>query len=119
VAGETIVFFPKYSTLVGAASPGIDYYSDPFEVTGYKTVTAETGFGGAVGSAAISARMQQSSDLITWTSFGSAMEPASQAVPVQETEQDPARYVRLKVNILGAGQSPSLTFWAKAVARDS
>jgi hypothetical protein len=58
VAGETIVFFAKYTTLVGATAGGIVYYSDPFEVTGYKTVTAETGFGGAIGSGAISAQMQ-------------------------------------------------------------
>jgi len=115
MAGESIVFFPKYTTLCGFSGGGLTYYSDPFEMTGYKTVTAETGFGGAIGSGAISAQMQQSSDLITWTSFGSPMAPTSGAA--QETEPDPARYVRLQVTITG-GAGSVVTFWAKAVARD-
>jgi hypothetical protein len=54
MAGETIVFFPKYTALCGNS---IIYYSEAFEVTGYRTITAETGFGGAGGSGAISAQM--------------------------------------------------------------
>jgi hypothetical protein len=38
--------------------------------------------------------------------------------PVREVEQDPARYIRLKVTISG-GTNAVVAFWAKAVARDS
>jgi hypothetical protein len=113
MAGETIVFFAKYTTLVGNT---VVYYSDAFDVTGYRTITAETGFGGAAGSGAISAQMEQSSDMQTWTAFGSAMAPTS--TPVLETETDPARYIRLKVTISGSANA-AVSFWAKAVARES
>jgi hypothetical protein len=44
------------------------------------------------------------------------MAPTSGAA--QETEPDPARYIRLQVTITG-GASSVVTFWAKAVTRDA
>lgn len=116
MAGETIVFFAKYSSLSGSASPGTDYYSDPYDVTGYKTIVLEGYNAGRISTATISIQAQQSSDLITWSSLGSSIGPSVSSV-ASVTLSDPARYVRLKVTILGA--DGSVTFWAKAVARDS
>jgi hypothetical protein len=109
---ETIVFFAKYTTLVQGT-----YYSDPFEVTGFKDIAAQTMLAAVVGSGTISAQMQQSSDLITWSNFGSAMEPTAGNITT-EVEPDPARYIRLVVTAGGAG-SGVITFWAKAVAREA
>jgi hypothetical protein len=109
---ETIVFFGKYTTLVEGT-----YYSDAFEVTGYKDVAAQTMLAAEVGTGTISAQMEQSSDLVTWSNFGSAMQPSAGNVAT-ELEADPARYVRLKVTA-GGGGSGVITFWAKAVAREA
>jgi hypothetical protein len=116
MAGETIVFFAKYSTLAGVASPGTEYFSDPYEVTSYKTCVLEAYNGGVTQSATISVQPQQSSDLITWADKGSAIAPTAGTVATV-TVSDPARYLRLKVTIVGA--NGTVTFWAKAVARDS
>lgn len=116
MAGETIVFFAKYTSLSGSATPGTKYYSDPYDVTSYKTVILEGYNGGRTSTATISIQAQQSSDLITWSSLGSAIAPTVGNV-ASVTLTDPARYVRLEVTIVGA--DGTVTFWAKAVARDS
>ena len=109
---ETILFFAKYTTVVEGT-----YYSDPFEVTGYKDIAAQTMLAAVVGTGTISAQMEQSSDLVTWSNFGSAMAPSAGNITT-ELEADPARYIRLKVTAGGAG-SGVITFWAKAVAREA
>ena len=111
MAGENIVFFPKYTTLVTGT-----YYSDPYEVTGYKTVSAEVNNTAIINSATVTARVQASSDLITWTDIGSDMTPSAGASTTQDNS-DTARYVRLKVVIGGANATAAI--WAKAVARDA
>lgn len=114
MAGETIVFFPKYTALTGSASPGTTYYSDPYEVTGYKTITTEVYY--AAGTPSISGQLQQSSDLITWSTLGSALSPAAGAL-ASATDSNPARYVRMAMTVISAGNLAA-TLWAKAVSRD-
>ena len=114
MAGETIVFFPKYTALTGAPSAGAVYYSDPYDVTGYKTLTTEVFF--AAGTPTISGQVQQSSDLITWSSLGSPLAPASGAL-ASATESNPARYVRMMMTVVSSGNLAA-TIWAKAVSRD-
>jgi hypothetical protein len=116
VAGETIVFFPKYTSLCGATAPGTSYPSDPYDVTGYKTLVVETFLAGNAGGGAISAQIQGSSDLITWTNLGSAMAPAAGALD-SETLSDPPRYVRVVTAVTAADDVATL--WCKGVARDS
>ena len=111
MAGENIVFFPKYTALVTGT-----YYSDPYEVTGYKTLSAEVNNSAVINSATVTGRVQQSSDLLTWTDTGSDMIPSAGASATQDTS-NPARYVRLKVVI--GGTNATATIWAKAVARDA
>ena len=109
MAGETIIFFPKYSSLVAGT-----YYSDPFDVTGYKELTAEALLIGSVGtSPQVTAILQESSDLTTWTDIGSASTLSSTMSVLTKT--DPARYVRMKVVVSGTGAVGTL--WSKAVAR--
>lgn len=108
---ETIVFFPKYTTL-----PSGTFDSDPFDVTGYKTISAETHAAVSISSGTLSVQMQQSSDLLNWTSFGSAMAPVAPA-SVTEVESDPARYIRARATV--AGSTGVCAFWVKAVARES
>jgi len=114
MAGETIVFFPKYSALTGSAA-GVTYYSDPYELTGYKTLTAEVYY--AAGTPTISCQLQQSSDLITWSNLGTAMTPAALALTSQ-SNQDSARYVRMAITVTSAGNLAA-TLWSKAVSRDA
>lgn len=114
--GETIVFFPKYASLCGSAAPGTDYTSDPYEVTPYRTVVVETLFAGGTAGAAVSAQVQQSSDLITWTNTGTAMAPTVGNL-ASVTVTSPSRYVRVVVTVTAADDV--VTVWVKAVCRDS
>lgn len=116
MAGETIVFFPKYTTLAGAAAPGTSYPSDAFDVTGYKTLVVETYFAGQAGGAAISAQIQGSSDLNIWTNLGAPMAPVVGASD-SETVSDPPRYVRVVTAVTAVDDVA--TFWCKGVARDA
>ncbi len=113
---DTIVFFPKYTTLVTAASPGHAYYSDPFDVTTWNSLAVEVNFEHGTTGSTISAQMEQSSDLITWTNLGSAIAPSLGALGA-DVFSNPARYVRMKLSaILNGG---SVTIWAKGVARST
>ena len=112
MAGETIVFFPKYTALVVGT-----YYSDPYDVTGYKTVDVQTMHVTSIGTApTASVQMQQSSDLITWDAVGSAMAPVA-----GQTDTEPlsgtARYVRAVATI--GGTTATAVIWVKGVARES
>jgi hypothetical protein len=113
MAGETIVFFAKYTTLVDTRT----YYSDPYEVTGYRTINVETFMAGVNGApTTVVVTLQQSSDLITW----SDLDTGTLAVNTPDTMSatGPARYVRCTVAITG-GTSPAVTLWCKGVARDA
>ena len=117
MAGETIVFFGKYTSLVGAVGPaGFVYTSDPFEVTPYKSVVIEVNFAGGTTGSAISAQAQESSDLITWTNLGAPLTPAIGAL-ASMTETDTARYIRLVITVTAA--EDAVTVWAKAVCREN
>ena len=113
---DTIVFFVKYTTLAGVANPGQTYYSDPYDITAFRTVVLEAYNAGVTESATISVQPQQSSDLITWSDKGGALTPTSGNVSTVAIT-DAARYLRLKVTITGA--DGTVTFWAKAVGREN
>ena len=111
MAGETIVFFPKYTTLVTGT-----YASDPYDVTAYKSVDVQTMNHAIINSATVSVQMQQSSDLIQWDPVGSAMAPAvGNSDP--ESLSGTARYIRA-VATIGAANSTAV-IWVKGVARES
>lgn len=116
MAGETIVFFPKYTCLVGVASPGEDYYSDPYDVTSYKTVSIEALAKAVAASATVAVQMEESSDMITWSDMGSSM-ALTPGTPSLADNTSPARYIRAKVTVVGA--DGVVTLWVKGVARDS
>jgi hypothetical protein len=113
--GETIVFIPKYTTLCGTT----DYYSDPYEVTGYKTVSIETLLLAIIGTAspAASATLQGSSDLITWATLDGPNSLSAGTID-NLSASAPPRYVRVKITTSG-GTNMSVTLWCKGVARDS
>jgi len=115
VAGETIVFFPKYTSLVGVASAGQIYYSDPYEVTGYKSVEVETLLSAVTASATVAARLEQSSDLLTWTEVGGSSTLTAGTIDVI-SKSSPARYVRMKLTVVTANSV--VTVWSKGVGRD-
>ena len=116
MAGQTIVFFPKYASLCGAGAPGTAYASDPFDVTAFKTVVLEVLFAGSTAGAAISLQLQESSDLITWSNVGAPLAPAVGAL-ASVTESDLARYIRVVMTVTGADDVVSI--WVKAVCRPS
>jgi len=111
VAGENIVFFPKYTTLVTGT-----YYSDPYEVTGYKTVCVQVGNAAVINSSTVNGQLQESSDLLTWSDLGAGVTPTAGNVGAEDLS-DTARYVRLRI-IIGGANSTS-TVWGRAVARES
>ena len=111
MAGENIVFFPKYSTLVTGT-----YYSDPYEVTGYKTVSMQVGNAAVINSATVNGQLQESSDLLSWTDIGSGVTPTAGNVGAEDLS-DTARYVRMRV-IVGSANSTAAV-WGRAVARES
>ena len=113
---DTIVFFAKNTTLVGAASPGQAYPSDPYEVTAFKTVVVETLLSQVANSATVVVQMQQSSDLQEWSNVGSAMALAVGTIATV-TVTDPARYLRALATVTGA--DGVATFWVKGVCRDA
>ena len=111
MAGENVVFFPKYTTLVTGT-----YYSDPFEVTGYKSIAAQVGNAAVINSSTVNGQLQESSDLLTWTDIGAGVTPTAGNVGSEDLS-DPARYVRMRIIIGGANSTA--TMWGRAVARDS
>lgn len=116
MAGETIVFFPKYTSLAGSASPGTPYTSDPYEVISWKQVEVEILVVQFTASGTGTALLQESSDLLTWTDIGTASALTAGTVK-QLSETNPARYLRLVITITVNGAVATL--WAKAVARDA
>jgi hypothetical protein len=115
VAGETIVFYPKYTTLCGKGAGGATYYSDPYDVTGYKTIDVETYAPAFNGSPTVTVKLEQSSDLITWSDADS--DTLAEATLLTQSKTSPARYVRVSVLVNGA--TTGLTLWSKGVARES
>jgi len=115
VAGETIVFFPKYTSLVGIASPGQIYYSDPYDVTGYKTVDVESLLAATSASGTVAARLEQSSDMVTWSEVGGSGTLTAGTIDVI-SKSSPARYIRMKLTVVTA--NAVATVWSKGVARD-
>jgi hypothetical protein len=115
VAGETIVFFPKYTTLCGTAT----FTSDPYEVTGYKTLTVETLLVAVVGGGVpvVNASLEGSSDMITWTPIDGP-DALSAGTINNFSVTSPPRYVRVVIVTTG-GTTMSATLWSKGVARDS
>ena len=113
---DTIVFFGKYSTLVGKASPGQDYPSDPYDVTSFKTVVVEALLLQVAASATASVQMQQSSDLQDWANVGSAMSLTAGTISTAVLS-DTARYIRAVVTVVVA--DGVATLWVKAVCRDA
>ncbi len=108
---EPIVFYPKYTTLVEGT-----YYSDPYEVTPYKSLSVEVFNAAAITSGTITGTLQESSDLETWTDITTSLAPSAGASATDDFS-DTVRYVRLKIVIGATGGV--VTFWAKAVARES
>jgi hypothetical protein len=115
VAGENIVFFPKFTTLCGTAT----YNSDPFEVTGYKTLTVETLLVAAIGGGGpvVSAGIEGSSDMITWSTLVVAA-ALTAGVVLPQSYTSPPRYVRVNI-VTSVGTNMAATLWSKGVVRDS
>jgi hypothetical protein len=110
---DTIVFFPKYTALVGIAS----YYSDPFEVVPYKTVVSENFLAIVSGGGAATAQFEQSSDLITWTGVAGATNLVA-ATAVEVTMSSPERYIRMKINVTTVAGAVAVV-WSKGVVREN
>ena len=113
---DTIVFFGKWSTVVGTGSPGQAYPSDPYEVTAFKTAVVEALLAQVANGATVGVQMQHSSDLQEWSNIGSAMSLTVGTIATV-TLTDPARYLRALVTVTGA--DGVATFWVKGVCRDA
>ena len=110
MAGQSIIFFGKYSTVAN----GSDYLSDPFDITPYEQLKVQIYLAGKTGSGTLTAQLQESSDLVTWSNKGSAVSPTAVGMSTIDTS-DCARYIRLAITSTFDG----VTFWAMGVARES
>ena len=113
--GDNIVFFPKWTSLAGTGG-GQVYYSDPYEVTPYKTLDVETLRAVVTAGGTVAARLEHSSDLQTWTEAGGSGNLTAGAVDAI-SKSSPARYVRMKITVTAAGAVATL--WSRGVARDA
>ena len=113
--GDNIVFFPKWTSLAGTGGGQI-YYSDPYEVTPYKTLEVETLLAVVTAGGSVAARLEQSSDLQTWTEAGGSSTLTAGVVDAI-SKSSPARYVRMKITVTVA--NAVATLWSKGVARDA
>lgn len=107
-------YFSKWTTLLGGTVAAITYYSDPFEVTAYKTIEGEVNVKGVSGGTP-TAQLEESSDLEKWTGVGSPTNLAENTLATI-SHSDSARYVRLAIVVPA---TRTMTFWAKGVARAS
>ncbi len=98
------------------ASPGQAYYSDPYEVTSFKSVVLEALLIQVAASATVTLQVQQSSDLQDWVDVGPPMSLTAGTISTQ-TLMDTARYLRVRATVVAA--NGVATFWAKAVCRDA
>ena len=116
MTGETVMLFPKYTSLC-SKSGGVSYVSDPFDVTGYKSLVAELDYVAAVGGATtVAGALEQSSDLKVWSAVsGGGLSPSVGSLD-RAAVTGTLRYVRLKVTVSGAGAKLAVV-WARAVAR--
>jgi len=111
---ETIVFYPKWTTLIEGT-----YYSDPYDVTAYKSISAEAVMNGKLDTATATGQFEESSDLETWSNISGATLTPTTGTPATRDLSDTVRYIRLKYTIAGGGGAGAVTLWAKAVAREN
>ncbi len=111
MAGETIVFFSKYTSLAG----GFTYESDFYDVTGWKQINAEVLLAGSSGTGTATAQLFDSSDAQVWTAIGTASNLSSTVAPISKSY--PARFIKLVIVV--PSSMTIATLWAKAVARDA
>ena len=83
--GDTIVFFPKYTTLFGHATAGGIFYSDPYDVTGYNQIDLQVFLDSEGVAGSFDAILQESSDLETWTPVAGASKPSDGPHPPNGT----------------------------------
>lgn len=110
---QTITLFPRYTSLVGSAG-GITYYSDSYDVSGFKDIRAQVFAEVISNSGTASSGIEDSSDLLTWTGTGTSV-PLFAGTMLNLSKTDPARYVRVKITVTTANAVG--TFWAKGVVR--
>lgn len=115
MTGEPLSFFPKYTTLCSKAG-GVHYVSEPVEVTGYKSLTAEMAYVAATLTTTVTGTLEESSDLEQWSAVsGGGLAPAVGSVE-RAVVSGTLRYVRLRVSVSNAGVRV-VVVWARAVAR--
>jgi hypothetical protein len=80
---ENITFFMRFTTIVGNTS----VESDPYDVTGYKSIDVEAFLQSLTGTAAaMTATLETSSDMVVWTPVdGPDPMTAGQVTPLTKT----------------------------------
>ena len=111
MTGDVIEFFPKYSTL-----PTGTFYSDPYDLTAYRSLVIEVGNAAVINSADISGTLQESGDLVSWVDLGSFLVPSA-GTTASADYTNTARWIRFRI-IVG-GTNATATVWAKGVAREA
>ncbi len=116
MAGMSMTFFPRNTTLVGAIAPGKSYSSEPFDVTQYIALTV-TAMLEAAANASVTAVLETSSDLVAWNPFGSLTTlTVGTPAPIGGAGSD--RYVRVTILVTTSAGVGVATLWVKGVARE-
>ena len=115
-AGPVIVFFRKHTALLGLQE-GSTYFSDPVDVTGWKTLTTEVAWLSAAPTGGmVESWLETGSDLSQWTKLGGDLNPAEGSTIVG-TRADPAHFVRMGIKVTSVGSEGMVVVWARAVAK--
>ena len=116
MAGMSMTFFPRNTTLVGAASPGKSYPSEPFDVTMYQAL-AVTVMLEAAANVSVTAVLEHSTDLVTWNPVDT---PSTLTVgtPANIGHVGTDRFVRVTVVVITTSGVGVATLWSKGVARE-
>ena len=113
-SGLAFDFFAEDTTLAGAASPGTDYFSDAVEVLEFYRLQLLVLVSAVTESATVTMMVQASMDLTQWRDHVISFSPSVGDV-VEEVREGLARFVRLKVTVVGANWTATLR--ARGVAR--
>ena len=115
--GERIIeFFPRPTTLI-ATQAGTLYYSDPADVTEYKTLTIEVVELASLGDGVLlETWIETGFDLANWATLGANFNPPSVG-SIVAVRTDPARHVRHVVKATSVAAAGLVVMWSRAVAR--
>jgi hypothetical protein len=114
MAGMTVEFFPRWTTLSGSAAV-VTYASPWFDIRAYKTLTIDTLLRGQAGTGTISVTFQYSDDMDIATTISA--DNLTLGTVDQAVLSNPAGFVRVVMSI--PSTTNAATIFSIGTARES